>query len=304
MKNISIRKMRVFLSALEHKSFTKASVDQKISQPAATIIINQIEEEFQRELFERQGSIRRAIPTLAGQKVAETFSRIIANYDGELASFTAKSTGERRQRRILIQTSYDLFINRDWLGGLINYYSDDDLTVEVMPRHQIVEEVANRKATLGLIDGNVENRQVDYAPLGVLQLLVAVPEINSSIDKAQSELSWNELGPEIVLFSNISPVLRRQVQAKIKAMGPSAPKLTLCDSSVAMITMLQTGSKAAIVPDAMRAFIQTWSNSRLYRFSDVTFSGQFGLVTPWGSLNRLPGQLTRIRDCFGDVRMI
>jgi DNA-binding transcriptional LysR family regulator len=304
MKNISIRKMRVYLSALEHKSFTKASVDQKISQPAATIIINQIEEEFQRELFERQGSIRRAVTTPAGQKVAETFSRIIANYDGELAAFAAKSTGGRRQRRILIQTSYDLFINRDWLSRLINYYSDDDLSVEVMPRQQIVEEVSNRKATLGLIDGNVENRQLDYAPLGVLQLLVAVPETNSYIDRTQSELSWNNLGPEIVLFSNINPVLRRQVQAKIQAMGPNAPKLTLCDSSVAMITMLQAGAKAAIVPDAMRAFIETWSNSRIYRFSDVTFSGQFGLVTPWGSLNRLPGQLTRIKNCFGEARPV
>jgi DNA-binding transcriptional LysR family regulator len=301
MNNISIRKMRVFLSALELRSFTKASVAQNISQPAATIIVNQIEEEFQCELFERQGTIRSALATPAGKRVAETFSRIIATYDGELATFSANASGKRRQRRILIQTSYDLFINRDWLRGLMNYYADDDLSVEVMSRHHIVEEVANRKATIGLIDGNVENQQVDYAPLGVMQLLVAVPGTNKLINPAQSELSWNDLGPEIVLFSNINPVLRRQVQAKIKASGPDAPKLTLCDSSAAMISLLQSGTKAAIVPDAMRTFFEAWANCRFHRFSDVSFSGQFGLVTPWGYMNRLPGQFTRIRCCFTDT---
>ena len=301
MNNISIRKMRVFLSSLEMKSFTKASLAQNISQPAATIIINQIEDEFQCELFERHGLIRRAIPTDAGNRVAETFSKIIAHYDGELAEFAASSSGKRRQRRILIQTTYDLFINRDWLSGLINHYADDDLSVEVMPRHHIVEEVANRKATLGLIDGNVENQQLDYVPLGVMQLLVAVPETNTRIDPTKPELAWSDLGLEVVLFSNINPALKCQVQARIKAMGASAPKLTLCDSSVAMISLLQSGTKAAIVPDAMRSFFETWSNCRIYRFSDVSFSGQFGLVTPWGTLTRLPGQFTRVRSCFNET---
>lgn len=89
-----------------------------------------------------------------------------------------------------------------------------------------------------------------------------------------------------------------QVNAKVKGLGAFAPRITRCDSSVALISMLQDGCRAAIVPDAMESFLRTYSDCRFYRFSDVTFSGQFGLVTPWGKLNRLPGEIVRVRCCF------
>lgn len=298
MKNIGIRKMRVFLAAIEMNSFTKASVAQNISQPAATIIINQIEEAFGCELFQRQGAIRKALPTERGGKVAETFSRIVGNYDAELSALSALSRGERLQRRILIQTSYDLCIDRGWLKGLMDLYAQDELSVEVMPRAAIVDEVTNRKATLGLIDGNVDSQNLDYVPLGVMQLLVAVPKSNPAYKLVTTDISWQDIGRDVVLFSNVTPELQRQVNAKVKGLGAFAPRITRCDSSVALISMLQDGCRAAIVPDAMESFLRTYSDCRFYRFSDVTFSGQFGLVTPWGKLNRLPGEIVRVRCCF------
>lgn len=301
MSNISIRKMRVFLAALEHKSFTKASVAQNISQPAATIIVNHIEEEFQCELFQRQGTIRKALPTAAGEKVAETFSRIVANYDGELATLSAKSSGGRRQRRILIQTSYDLFIDKGWLRNLMNHYASDDLSIEIMPRQNIMEEVANRKATLGLIDGSVEHPQLDYAPLGAIELLVAIPEENTHLHKNSTEISWKDIGKEVLLFNNLNPALQRQVQAKIKSSGLEMPRVTSCESISAMVSLSKCGKQASIIPDAMKPIFEKWADCRYYRFSDVSFSGQFGLVTPWGSLNRLPGEITRVRSCFSET---
>lgn len=298
MNNIGIRKMRVYLAALEMNSFTKASVAQNISQPAATIIINQIEETFGCKLFQRQGAIRKALPTEEGEKVAETFSRIVGNYDAELSALSAISRGERLQRRILIQTSYDLCIDRGWLKGLMDLYAQDDLSIEVMPRAAIVDEVINRKATLGLIDGSVNSQHLDYVPLGVLQLLVAVPQSNLSYQLATEDVSWQDIGSDVVFFSNVTPELQRQVNAKLKGLGSFAPKITRCDSSAALISMLQDGCRAAIVPDAMKPFLQTYSNCRFYRFSDVVFSGQFGMVMPWGKLNRLPGEITRVRCCF------
>ena len=43
MQNISIKKMRVMLASVEEGSFTRASAKQNISQPATSIIIQDIE---------------------------------------------------------------------------------------------------------------------------------------------------------------------------------------------------------------------------------------------------------------------
>jgi DNA-binding transcriptional LysR family regulator len=44
MSNLSVRKMRIFLAAVEEGSFTLASARENVSQAAETIVINEIEE--------------------------------------------------------------------------------------------------------------------------------------------------------------------------------------------------------------------------------------------------------------------
>nr|MCU0910448.1 LysR family transcriptional regulator [Paracoccaceae bacterium] len=106
MKNISIRKMRLFLAVVEEKSFTRAALKMHISQPAATIIVNQIEEEAGEPLFLRQGGARKAELSPKGRVVAQTFARIVTGVDEELARITDSDNNRRITKRLLIQSSF------------------------------------------------------------------------------------------------------------------------------------------------------------------------------------------------------
>ena len=88
--------MRILISTAAEGSFTRGAIKENISQPAATIIINNLEEMFGTHLFVRQGTVRKAYLTEAGRKVTNTFSRIVTGYDVELSNFNKKKNGSHQ----------------------------------------------------------------------------------------------------------------------------------------------------------------------------------------------------------------
>lgn len=300
--NISIRKMRVFLAAIEKKSFTKAALAENISQPATTIIISQIEEEFRCALFIRRGAVRSAAPTPAGEEVAETFSRIVAHYDCELEGVSAVSTGHRRKSRILIQTSYDMFLDSDWLETIVEHFLSNDLSVEVMPREVIIRQVADRDATIGLIDGGVDSESVDFTAIGDFKLVHVTPtQTSGSQFSAQLDVSMSDLPDTVLAFTDFSPVLKRQVMKKIAAMNEDVPRLITINSLSTLVSLMKKHRYTALVPDALLGFLQSKMDCRISNFKDVSFGSQFGLITPWGHLSRLPLAIMRPSTCFQTI---
>lgn len=94
MRNISIRKMRVFVYAVEEGSFTEGARRSNISQPAAVSIIGEIEETVGEPLFERSGKTRRATLTPRGEEVYQTFIRTLGVYDCALETISANVTDD------------------------------------------------------------------------------------------------------------------------------------------------------------------------------------------------------------------
>jgi len=298
MSNISIRKMRIFLAALEHKSFTKASVAQNITQPAATIIINQIEDEFQCELFERHGAVRKAVPTKLGAQVAETFSRIVASYDGEIASISQKTSNKSQSSRVLVQTGYDGLLNADWLESILDHFSEGGVRLEVLPRDQVLEEVSNRSADIGLIDGAINSENVDYSPAGGYDLVAAMSAASNHNLNRKNSLSLADLGSEFILMDSICPKLQKQVLSSASSSQDNPLKISRYSSLSAISTKLNQPEGIAVIPSVAQAELETKSNCTFHKFNDALFHGSFGLITPWGHMSRLPLKLLRVQDCF------
>lgn len=298
MTNVSIRKMRVYMSALELQSFTKAAMAQNISQPAATIIINQIEEEFQCELFHRSGAIRRAVATETGKEVAEAFSKILSTYDFELALMHTASQGRKQKSKILIQTSFDVALNNKWLNGLVENYRDNDLTLEVMPRSEILERVGKREATIGLIDGVAEARNLDFTPVGGFELVLAVPREHTRLLHVNGKIDWENLPDTMLFFNNLNPTLTRQFSRRLKEVGDRVPRVIAMNSMISVISLMRKQNWAALIPDAMLAYVNSHIPCSHLPFKDISLSSQFGMITPWGNLSRIPRSITQVKNCF------
>src|SRR5690606_9485043 len=128
MRNISIRKMRVFVYAVEEGSFTEGARRSNISQPAAVNIISEIEETVGEPLFQRSGKTRRAVLTPRGQEVYETFVRTLTVYERALDTICAGKR-QRRVQKILIQNPYAASVSALWLRKMAAPEADTQLSI-------------------------------------------------------------------------------------------------------------------------------------------------------------------------------
>ncbi len=290
--------MRVYLAAIELRSFTKASVAQNISQPAATIIINHIEEVFQCELFERQGATRKAVTTAIGQQVAETFSRVVANYDDELSRIDDLSSGKRAKRLILIQSSFDTMLNVDWFFELVSSFEGDELEIGVCSREAVIEEVKNRKATLGIVDGTVNGDGLDYHQLADYELVLAVPADNESEAYSGNHVVAHNLHGRVHVLSKMNAESLRQI-AEIKRSSQNEDLELLKSGGLWPLTaMMKVDSSPALIPAPMVNPVRRELPIRTLRFTDLSLTSGFGIITPWGHLAQMSMSFLRSTNCF------
>lgn len=91
---VDIRKIRFFSSVFEAGSITRAAEREHIAQPALTVHIQQIEDEFQVKLFER--SAQGMTPTPAGRhfyRICQDLLRRLASVNEEMHAFSGDVAG-------------------------------------------------------------------------------------------------------------------------------------------------------------------------------------------------------------------
>lgn len=298
MNNISIRKMRIFLAAIEERSFTKASVKQNISQPAATIVINQIEETIGAELFERQGTSRRAVVTPAGQQVADTFSRIVAGYDGELSALTDVSRGKQTVRQIGIQTGFDESLDADWLLSLMKLFTTDTIAFKLDSRDAILRGIHERDADIGVFDGTLKDEKADYLQAGSYRVCLLVPPTVEIGGDPSNGVTWSDVPANSYLFSSMSPQAVRQTLGSLRAAGTDTGELVQVPSAALISTLMKVDPRPMILPDVVGHKIVEGTDLILRAFSDGTIEVPFGLVTQWGHIARFDTSHLREKTCF------
>ncbi len=91
---LDIRKIRYFVAVYEAKSITRAAEREHIAQPALTVHIQQIEDEFKVKLFER--SVQGVTPTPAGRHfygLCNDVLKRLSAVDDEMKQFSGSLAG-------------------------------------------------------------------------------------------------------------------------------------------------------------------------------------------------------------------
>ena len=189
MRNISIRKMRVFVHVVEEGSFTEGARRSNISQPAAVSVIGEIEETVGELLFERAGKTRRATLTPRGERVYQTFIRTLGVYDCALETISA-SKRQRRVHKILIQSPYVASVSAIWLRDMISQETDAQLSIRSAGWREIAAAIESREDCIALIDGDIRQKNSEYISIGSVELVFVMPEKSRYFDTNAEELSW------------------------------------------------------------------------------------------------------------------
>lgn len=195
---IDIR-LKVFRSVAENLSFTKASQELFISQPAISKHIRELEREYDTRLFDRMGNSIRL--TVAGKLMLDHANRILEDYrnlDYDVRALQQKTEGELR---ISASTTISQYVIPEILAAFCKRYPKAKISMLSGNSREIETALLADKIDLGMVEGVIRQPQLKYMPF-MKDRLVAIVRSDGPWARRES-ISLNEL-------QRIPVVLREQ----------------------------------------------------------------------------------------------
>lgn len=159
---MSVETLRVFVTVLEQKNFSRAAELLHLSQPGVSLQIMNLENEFGTKLIHRTPKLVR--PTKAGEILYERAKKMLSLYE------------EAKQEVDLLQNtvSGSLHIGASFTIGeyllprvLAEYaqqYPQVELEVKIANTEEVTQAVRTNQLDVGLIEGEVEYKDIQIEP--------------------------------------------------------------------------------------------------------------------------------------------
>lgn len=165
-------RLRVFEAVARHKSFTLASRELFISQPAISRHIRELEQEYRTPLFSRTSS--RVELTRAGERLLEHASIILKcyrNMQSDMMSSFGDCSGELR---LSASTSIAQYLLPELVARFVSRCPDVKMTVESGNSVEVEEHLRAGSIDLGLVESHARSRDLHYTPLINDELVLVV----------------------------------------------------------------------------------------------------------------------------------
>ena len=148
MRNVTMRQLQIFASAARHLSFSRASEELHLTQPAVSIQIRQLEDNAGLPLFDRLG--KRLHLTHAGEEVLRHAQQaLLAIRNAEDALVALKSlTGGRITIAVVSTAKY---FAPKLLARFRERHPDVELKLEVNNREAVVQHLAANEVDLAIM---------------------------------------------------------------------------------------------------------------------------------------------------------
>lgn len=171
-------RLKVFRSVAKNLSFTKASQELFVSQPAITKHIQELESAYQTRLFDRQGS--KISLTESGKLLLEHCDRILEDYkrlEYEMHLLNNEYTGELR---LGASTTIAQYVLPPLLARFIKKFPQVNLSLMNGNSREVETALQEHRIDLGLVEGVHRSPNLKYTPF-LEDELVAVVHAKSKL---------------------------------------------------------------------------------------------------------------------------
>ncbi|WP_312903032.1 LysR family transcriptional regulator [Chryseobacterium taichungense] len=225
-------RLKVFHTVASRLSFTKASAELNISQPAVTKHIKEIENQFNTKLFDRKGT---TIQLTKSGKILFEYAEKIRNIYRDL-EFEINQINQQHKGKLIIGASTTIaqYILPEILAKFKSYYKDIHIELIAHNTEIISELLKDGKIDLGIIEGESQSNYFDYKKFKKDEI-VLVAKANHPL--ANKTISLKDLHSiELVLREYGSGSLEF-IQNRLKVKGILADELNI---------VMQLGSSESI----------------------------------------------------------
>lgn len=140
MKNFTFRQLKLLEAVARNSSFTRASEELHLTQPAVSIQIKQLEEEVGMPLFEHMG--KKIFLTAAGREMYE-FSRIIARQFTDIRTVLDDMKGIHHGKLDITVTSTAKYFAPYLLAAFCRQHEGITVNLNVTNREAILRQLAD-----------------------------------------------------------------------------------------------------------------------------------------------------------------
>lgn len=196
--NYTFHQLRVFMSVVEKQSITKAAEELNMTQPAVSIQLKNLQDQFDISLTEVIG--RKLYVTDFGKElyqIADNILQEVASINYKTQSFKGMLSGKLK----LSVASTGKYVIPHYLKGFLKQNPNIDLIIDVTNKTKVIE--------------SLENNQVDFALISVmpekLELMQEVLLPNKLFLTAASDAEW-DFGKKANkhIFDNLPLIFREE----------------------------------------------------------------------------------------------
>ena len=169
-------RLNVFVEVARHWSFTKAARELFISQPAITKHIQELENIYKVQLFNRIGGKISLTPQ--GEIFLKHANEILAQYKllaNEMELVTEQFSGELK---IGASTTIAQYLIAPLLADFIVRFPQVKVSLFTGNSEQIEDALENKKIDIGLVEGSRRSNHLKYSPLAKDELVLVTSSQN------------------------------------------------------------------------------------------------------------------------------
>jgi DNA-binding transcriptional LysR family regulator len=177
--NITLRQLKIFEAVARHLSFTKASEELHLTQPAVSMQIKQLEQSVDLPLFDQVG--KRISLTEAGEEL-QHYSRSITTLLLEAEQVFAEMKGIQRGRlNITVASTANYFVPRLW-ANFRNQHPGVMVSLNVTNREGLLQALAENDTDLVIMGQPPEGIDLVAETFMSNPLVVIAPPIHPLAD--------------------------------------------------------------------------------------------------------------------------
>lgn len=225
-------RLKVFHTVATRLSFTKASEELHISQPAVTKHIKEIEVQLETKLFDRKGT---SIQLTQSGKILYEYAEKIRNIYRDL-EFEISQINQQHKGKLIIgaSTTVAQYILPEILAKFNSYYKDIKIELLTGNTEAISTLLKEEKIDLGIIEGESQSSYFDYRAFKEDEIVLAA---KSDHPLAHKTLNLKDLYDVNLIFREQGSGTLEFIQNRLKEKGVNIHELN---------TVIQLGSSESI----------------------------------------------------------
>lgn len=204
-------------------SFTKASQELFISQPAISKHVQELEKEYNVRLFERLGN--KIQLTKAGQLLLDHANKILKNYQKLNYDMNALQQNTTGELRIGASTTISQYVVPEMIAAFHRQFPDVRISMLSGNSREIEDALSSDIIDIGMVEGVIRQPQLKYSSFMDDELVAIVRSDNTQLTK--ESISLAELKSIPIVIREFGSGTLDVIQQALKRQGISLSDLDI-----------------------------------------------------------------------------